>query len=115
VVDADRDALLVLSHAWEDGWHATVDGRSAPVLRTNGLVLGVVVPEGRHVVQVGFRAPGLRAGTAISGTSLAVLLGAPSLVAWLRRRRAVAVVPVRPDRVSTDDENPPVRPLPGEP
>jgi len=74
VVDAARPSLLVLSHDYEKGWHATVDGRSAHVLRTNGLVLGVVVPAGHHVVRVGFRPPGLVLGLAISLLSLAVLV-----------------------------------------
>jgi hypothetical protein len=74
VVEAARPSLLVLSHDYERGWGATVDGRSAKVLRTNGLVLGVVVPAGHHVVRVGFRPPGLVLGALISLLSLAVLL-----------------------------------------
>ena len=59
VVNAQRDALLVLSQDWEAGWHATVDGKSVPVLRTDGLVIGITVPAGRHVVRIAFRPPGL--------------------------------------------------------
>jgi len=78
VVNAERPSLLVLSHDWEAGWHASVDGHSTSVLRTNGLVLGVVVPPGHHVVHVGFRPPGLGAGLLISVVSvLALLIAAP--------------------------------------
>jgi hypothetical protein len=89
VVDAERPALLVLSHTWEHGWHATVDGRDAPVLRTDGLVLGIPVPAGRHEVHVRFRPPGLRRGAAISGLSLVALAAGP-LGGWVGRRRRAA-------------------------
>jgi hypothetical protein len=73
-VEAERPSLLVLSHDYEEGWHASVDGHAARVLRTNGLVLGVVVPPGHHVVQIGFRPPGLRTGLALSALSVIALL-----------------------------------------
>lgn len=86
VVSATGDALLVLSHTWAPGWRATVDGRPAPVLRTNGLVLGVPVPAGDHVVRVSFRPPGLIPGAFVSLVSLAALIVAGPVVARTRRR-----------------------------
>jgi hypothetical protein len=86
VVDADRRSLLVLSHDWEAGWHATVDGHTTPVMRTNGLVLGIVVPPGHHVVRVGFGPPGLSSGALVCFLALAGLLTAVPLG---RRLRAI--------------------------
>jgi hypothetical protein len=86
MVEAISDSLLVLSHSWAEGWSATVDGRSAPVLRTNGLVLGVPVPTGRHVVRVTFVPPGLIPGALVSGVSLLLLLAAGPVAARLRGR-----------------------------
>jgi hypothetical protein len=78
VVDAERDALLVLAHSWQPGWHAMVDGSAAPVVRTNGLVIGVPVPQGRHVVRVTFTPPGLRTGMMLMLIALvALFFGAP--------------------------------------
>ncbi len=88
VVNARRDALLVVSQDWERGWHATVDGKSVPVLRTNGLVLGVTVPRGRHVVKLAFTPPGLALGALIALLSvLALFFAGPaiSLVQAVRR------------------------------
>jgi hypothetical protein len=90
VVDAERDSLHVLSHGFESGWHASVDGRSTEVLRTNGLVLGIVVPKGHHVVRVGFHPPGLTSGAVLSVLSLIALIGGAPAVDRLRRRRAPA-------------------------
>lgn len=75
VVDARRPAVLVLSQAWAQGWSATVDGRPAPVVRADGIVSGVPVPAGTHRVELAHRAPGLRAGVAISAATLVLLVG----------------------------------------
>ena len=81
VVDARRDAFLVLSEDWEAGWHATVDGKPVPVVRTDGLVLGVAVPRGRHVVELHFTPPGLHSGLLVSLLGLLALLCAAPLLA----------------------------------
>jgi hypothetical protein len=98
VVDTDRRSLLVLSHDWEPGWHATVDGHSTPVRRTDGLVLGIVVPAGHHVIHVGFRPPGVVGGALISLLSLAVLLAAAPVIRrltteWVARQSRLAPPP----------------------
>ena len=87
VVRADRDAVLVVSTAWLDGWTATVDGRAAPVVRADGLVLGVPVPSGTSRVHLTFSSPGLRSGALLSILSL-TLLGAIVLVAAVVQRRS---------------------------
>ncbi|MDQ1508304.1 MAG: hypothetical protein QOG50_148, partial [Actinomycetota bacterium] len=94
VVNARRDALLVVSQDWERGWHATVDGKSVPVLRTDGLVIGLTVPRGRHVVRIAFTPPGLRLGALVALlATLALFLAAPlrslarRVVSGRRRRR----------------------------
>jgi hypothetical protein len=94
VVNARRDALLVVSQDWERGWHATVDGKSVPVLRTDGLVIGLTVPRGRHVVRIAFTPPRLRLGALVALlATLALFLAAPlrslarRVVSGRRRRR----------------------------
>jgi hypothetical protein len=77
-----RDGVLVVSQAFFPGWTATVDGRSAPVLRVDGLVQGVPVGPGRHHITLRYRAPGLVLGAAVSAVTLAGLLGW-----WLLDRR----------------------------
>ena len=60
--DSDRRALLVLSDNMYKGWHATIDGREAPIYRTNHTFRGVVVPEGSHRVEFTFRPVALHTG-----------------------------------------------------
>ena len=93
-VEADAPSLLVLSHTYQQGWQATVDGHSAPVRRVNGLVLGVPVPAGHHDVKVWFEPPGLRPGVglaAVAGFSLFIV--SPLWMFWRRRHPAVVEAP----------------------
>ena len=85
-VDADRASILVLSHAYQDGWKATVDGKRAPLVRVNGVVLGVPVPEGQHDVRVWFDPPGLEPGVGLAAVAAVSLFVVSPLWLWWRRR-----------------------------
>jgi len=77
----------VLSQDWERGWHATVDGKSVPVLRTDGLVIGLTVLRGHHVVHIAFTPPGLWSGALVALLALLALLFAAPLVSSVRKIR----------------------------
>ena len=79
----------MLSQSWFKGWAATVDGRSAPVVRADGLVLGVPISAGRHRVVFRYRPPGLAAGIALSAVSIAGLGGWAAVERRRRPRRPV--------------------------
>src|SRR5262249_25500286 len=49
--NANGRALLVLADTWFPGWKARVDGRPAPIVRTDQLLRGVVVGAGTHTVE----------------------------------------------------------------
>ncbi|MFO0583144.1 MAG: hypothetical protein U0229_12805 [Anaeromyxobacter sp.] len=87
VVDAaaDAPALVFVNDTFAPGWAASVDGAPAPILAVNLLARGVWIPAGRHRVELEYRTPGLRAGAALAGVTLAALAAA-ALIA--RRRRA---------------------------
>jgi hypothetical protein len=80
--EAQRPALLVVAETYYPGWHATVDGQPAAILRANYLSQGVVVPEGKHTVELRYEPDSLRTGAVLSAASLAGLAG---LVLWWRR------------------------------
>jgi hypothetical protein len=64
--------LLVVSEMYYPGWRAYVDGVETPILRTNYLFRGVVVPGGRHVVRFAYLPSSVLAGTSISSLALIV-------------------------------------------
>ncbi|HET7483467.1 MAG TPA: hypothetical protein VFK89_11460, partial [Actinomycetota bacterium] len=43
-VDAPTDAVVLVRNAWDEGWHATVDGSDAEVMPADYFLQGVAVP-----------------------------------------------------------------------
>ena len=82
--DSPSPAVLVLGEIFYPGWEASVDGEPRPVMLMNFLLRSVVVPAGRHTVEMRYRAPAARNGAIISALSLAALLA----LALRTRRRA---------------------------
>ncbi|WP_286930968.1 MULTISPECIES: YfhO family protein [Aeromicrobium] len=85
-VDADGDGYLVVGDSiLREGWEATVDGEPVDLVAANHAFAAVPVPDGRHTVELAYRAPGLAPGLAISAG--AALLTAGVFVVPLVRRR----------------------------
>ncbi len=87
--DAPEEGILLVTDQYDPDWHVTVDGRSADLLRANGIMLAVGVPAGRHKVVFTYHPFALP-----FGLSLAVCVG---LLGWQavrlmgKRRRHEAV------------------------
>jgi hypothetical protein len=100
--NARYPALLVVADLDYPGWKATIDGSPAPVLRANGLVRAVPVPEGAHSVTLTFAPDSFFTGLRRTLVSLAIaalvaLLALPA--AWRRRRRQVRSVTGETERM----------------
>ncbi|MBV9772472.1 MAG: YfhO family protein, partial [Gemmatimonadetes bacterium] len=89
---ASRQALLVLADNYYEAWTAEVDGRPAPVLRTDHTFRGVVVPAGEHRVVFAFHPAAVYTGMWIylAGMGLLLAYGIYLLATYLRRRRSPA-------------------------
>lgn len=85
---ASRPALLVLADNFYPGWTATIDGAAAPVIRTNHVFRGVVVPAGAHRVVFTYAPADLMTGVYISLATLLVLCAAAAASILAARRRA---------------------------
>jgi hypothetical protein len=73
-VDLGAPGLLVVSEIFYPGWRATVDGAPTTVYEANGVLRAVLVPAGRHRVEMRFDPLSFKLGAAISGLSLAGVL-----------------------------------------
>lgn len=82
-VEASHPAYLVVAEAFEKGWRATVDDRTAPVLPANVLFRAVAIGAGRHRVEMIYRPPSVLWGAALT---LAGLAAASILMVRGRRR-----------------------------
>jgi hypothetical protein len=74
-VNAAADGLLVLSEVYYPGWQASLDGAPAALLRADGLLRGIPVPQGQHTVRVWYAPGSVWLGLAISGLALVASLG----------------------------------------
>ncbi len=72
-VEADGKAFLVMSVTPHKYWRITIDGIEVDAIVTNLGYQGVVVPQGRHTVEMRYRNPLVIAGGAISLAALVAL------------------------------------------
>jgi hypothetical protein len=88
----NREALLVLADNFYEGWVARIDGREAPILRTNHTFRGIVVGPGEHEVVFTFEPGNLYRGFWVyaGGLALLTLYGVFLLVRAVRRKDAPA-------------------------
>ncbi|MGH2655659.1 MAG: YfhO family protein [Actinomycetota bacterium] len=95
-VDAEREAVLVLTDTWDPGWRATVDGHAVTILRANHALRAVRLDPGEHRVVFSFEPSWLLPGAIVSISSLAVMvLWAVVPRRWLSRRVRAAFRPGR--------------------
>ncbi len=76
-----RPSLLVIADSWWPGWRARVDGNSAKILRVWGVVRGVRLQPGSHLVEMRFEPTSFRIGTLLS---IGGLFLAGGMIAWTR-------------------------------
>jgi hypothetical protein len=76
---SSESALLVVGDGAYRGWEAFVDGAPTRVAVANGLVRGIVVPAGHHLVRMEYAPASFRAGCVLSVAGLA------GLGLWMRR------------------------------
>ncbi len=72
--DCNRPCLVVLTDLDYPGWKATVDGQPSPIVTTNLLYRGVVIPAGQHEIVHRYHPVALVRGAQLGGALLAALL-----------------------------------------
>ncbi|MGA9995727.1 MAG: YfhO family protein [Pyrinomonadaceae bacterium] len=87
--DADTPSVLVVSELNYPGWEATVDGKAAPMHTADFLLRGIVMPAGKHRVEMEYKAPAARNGAFIS---LFTLLGLVGLGVYERRSKKLTTL-----------------------
>ncbi|MBX9652107.1 YfhO family protein [bacterium] len=80
-VETDQKGLCVLSDRFDDHLVATIDGQKTEIFKTNHAFCGVLVPEGRHKVEIRYHNKYLLYATLIS---LAGVIA--TLVFWVQER-----------------------------
>ena len=84
-IDAEMrcTGLVVLSDGFFPGWRASLDGQPATIYPAYGGLRGVVVPVGRHRIEMRYRPLSVTLGAIMTALGI---LGACALALWERRR-----------------------------
>lgn len=78
----ETPGVLIAAEAWYPGWQARVRSEILPVIPVNGWMRGIIIPAGKHAVELIFRPQSLAIGCGISAASCAILLAL-----WLSTRK----------------------------
>jgi hypothetical protein len=78
-----RPGYIVLLDRFDTNWHATLDGREAPVLRANQLFRAVYAGPGRHEVVFYYCQQGLLTGMLITGLAILAVFWLYVRSGWL--------------------------------
>jgi hypothetical protein len=85
---AQGSAVVVIRNAYDENWHATLDGRPVDLLRVDYMMQGVPVGPGDHVIELFYRDPAIGWGLLASVAGW-LLAGGGLLWVWRRGRRPV--------------------------
>ncbi len=89
-VRTDGPAFVVVRENYYPGWRVAIDGKPAPLYRTNYLFSGFATPAGEHEVTLSFRPSGFRPAMIVScGAFFGTLLLALFYRPWRRSRPAL--------------------------
>jgi hypothetical protein len=83
-------AFLVYSGTAYPGWKATIDGQPTPVYRTDGALLGVYLPPGKHVVRLMYSPAAFRIGLYLSLVACAILAAGAGTLFIFRNQAGTA-------------------------
>lgn len=87
-VTAPGNNFLVVSEMhYPPGWRATIDGQPAEIVQTNHVLRGLVVPAGRHTIEMHMVSDSVATGKWISLALNVVALGMIVAGAMIERRR----------------------------
>jgi hypothetical protein len=79
-------SYLVIGETWYPDWHATVDGKSVPVLRADHALLSVVLPPGARDVRLWFASSTYPRGKLVTAVAVLITLVLLTAPLWRRRR-----------------------------
>lgn len=86
-VDMKTPGLLVLSDLWYEGWKATLNGESVPVVRVDHALKGAVLPEGKGTLVFRYEPQSFKRGLQLTEGGGGILFIWGLAVWWLSRRR----------------------------
>jgi hypothetical protein len=88
-VNATGNNLIMLSEIYYPLWKAFIDGNETEILKTNYAFRSIIVPQGKHTIEMKLESKGFATGkmlSIISNILLAVLLAAGLFIEWKKKK-----------------------------
>ena len=82
----NRSGIVILADTFYPGWHLTIDGRPAPILRANRMMRGAAVSPGAHTLVYVYDPWSFRVGLALSLLGLAAMPALAMVMSIVVRR-----------------------------
>lgn len=86
-VSTPRASILLVAMPFDSGWTATIDGMTTKPLQADYGLTALLLPPGRHQVELRYAVPGRAIGTWLSLAALAILLAIGIFQMSLARKR----------------------------
>jgi hypothetical protein len=90
--ETSGDNLLFISEIYYPAWKAYIDGNETKIYKTNYICRSVIVPKGKHILELKYESPGFEKGRDISLASnilVAILLVIGIFFEVMRKRRNI--------------------------
>jgi hypothetical protein len=84
-VRMETPGLVVLADLWDKGWRAYLNGKPAPILRTNHALRGVVAPAGSATLDFRYEPASFSWGLRLAAFAATVLLVWCGWIVWVQR------------------------------
>lgn len=76
------NSFLYIPNTYDEGWHATINGRDAKIERTNFSFQGIQLPQGSHTIEIKYLPQSFVIGALLSISGLAISITIFSLSKW---------------------------------
>ncbi|GAB1431339.1 YfhO family protein [Ignavibacteria bacterium] len=89
-VTSTGNNLLIISEVYYPEWRAYLDGQEIPIHKTNFVLRSVVVPAGKHKLELKYESPNFNLGKSLSlwANILTVALGAVGIFLAIQRKKS---------------------------
>ncbi len=83
----EHTRLIYFSVPHDNGWSATINGKTTKIYTVNGGMMAIVVPKGASDIQFNFYPPGLKAGMIISLLSV-LSVSVYGVIVFVKKKKA---------------------------
>jgi hypothetical protein len=84
--ESKSKAFMVFSDNYYPGWESYIDGEETKIYRTNGILKGIIIPEGKHIIEFRYSPPYFKLVSSVSLSTFILLIGGIIFLAVRRKR-----------------------------